>query len=517
MMGSMCHQYALFTADQSRRLDQLTGIDGFILMQQAGASVYQAIISRWPYLKKHGTLHILCGAGNNAGDGYVVASCALTAGVKVNVIAVKSPAELKGDAMLAWRDFQEKGGEATLWFPEILDVPGKFAESDVVVDALLGTGLRGPVSEIYHAVILGINALSLPVVSVDIPSGLYADTGAIAGVAIQAVLTVTLISWKQGLFTAEGQQFCGEYLLADLNTSEDVYKQVPAATYLLYDDFFSGYLRQRMANTNKGSFGSLLIIGGEEGMGGAVMMAAETALHSGVGRVTVLTRQSHCAAFLIRCPEVMVYACESTSIEKLLVNKTAVVVGPGLGTTCWGKEVLSALGHSNIPILFDADALNLIAQDFSVLSCSSRHIFTPHPGEASRLLGTSIKKVQENRFSSVRQLQKKLGGVVLLKGSGTLIAVDEVCFVCNKGNSAMAIAGCGDILSGFIGGLLAQGYNSQISALLGVWLHALAGDEAVINLLGKTGLRATELIPLIRNQLNRSIAGLSPKSERVLS
>lgn len=510
---------ALFTAEQSRRLDRLTGVDGFTLMKQAGKAVYQKIMTRWSHLITQNTLHIFCGAGNNAGDGYIIAICALKAGIKVNVVAVKPPEILTGDAALAWQAFTQQKGHVTAWSPTLLSDTVPLTEGDIVVDALLGTGLKGSVSDTYRAVIENINALPCPVVSVDIPSGLCADTGAVEGVAIQATMTVTLISRKQGLFTADGPQLCGECLFVDLNTLPSVYEQVEAFSYLLEGKRLSQNLRLRKDNTNKGSFGSLLLIGGEKGMGGAILMAAEAALASGVGRVTVLTRMQHITAFLTRCPEVMVYACESIETETLLHDKTVVVVGPGLGTGDWGRKVLTALKRTELPVLFDADALNLIAQNPGAIESSSQHVFTPHPGEAARLLKTTVGQVQRDRFSALIQLQKKLGGCVLLKGSGTLITVGKECLVCNKGNSGMAVAGCGDVLSGLIGGLLAQGYNPELSASLGVWLHALAGDEAMNNLPGKAGFRATELIPLIRNQINqRIIAGVKVKEiERISS
>jgi len=487
---------ALYSVNQSQCIDKMTGIEGFTLMQQAGKAVFDVMLKRWPLLLQGKTLHIFCGVGNNAGDGYIIASNAKDHGIHVKITTVKPPEMLSGDALLAWQQFEAKGGRVQQWKPDCC------IEGDIIVDALLGTGINGEVSDVYKDIIHLINHSEQPVVSVDIPSGLCGDTGVIRGAAIQADLTVTIITLKKGLYTADGPQQCGEHFFVDLNTKESVYEQVKTTTCLLQATTFTAKLQCRKNNTHKGSFGHVLIIGGDLGMGGAAIMAAEAALASGAGCVKVLTNRAHIPAFLSRCPEVMVHAYETTPIKNLLKGKTSIVVGPGLGQTDWGVSVLNTLRECELPILFDADALNLIAKDKSLLSFSSKNVFTPHPGEAARLLKIKTTYVQEDRFAAVKHLQHQLEGTVVLKGSGTLIFNGYTVSVCSKGNAAMAVAGCGDILSGLIGGLLAQGYNAEDAASLGVWLHASAGDEAVIDMKGQRGLRATELIPLIRAQLN---------------
>lgn len=493
---------ALYTARQSKNLDALTGIDGFTLMQNAGRVIYEKMVNHWTNLRSGGKLHIFCGAGNNAGDGYIIASCARADGMEVTVTAVKAPDALTGEASQAWHHFKAQGGVVSLW-SETTAATLNLKKPVVIVDALLGTGINGEVSAQYAAVIKKINHSECPVLSVDIPSGLCADTGTITSVAVQASLTVTVISLKRGLFTAEGPQQCGKLLFTDLSLPEKLYQKVPPSVQLIKQQLFFKWLKHRKKNSHKGSFGSLLLIGGEQGMGGAILMAAEAALACGVGRVTVLTRQIHIPAFISRCPEIMVYAYENTDVSQLIADNTAIAIGPGLGKTPMSRAIIKLLQQVNLPMLFDADALNILAENDASPTINDKCIFTPHPGEAARLLKSTTVDVQKDRFDAITRLQKKLTGCIVLKGSGSLIANDTTVMLCDKGNAGMAIPGSGDILSGIIGALLAQGYDTFQASCLGVWLHASAGDEAIKNLPGKIGLKATEIIPFVRDKLNR--------------
>ena len=333
---------------------------------------------------------------------------------------------------------------------------------------------------------------------------------------MQADATVTIISLKKGLFTADGLQACGQLYFADLDTPETVYKKIPHTTELLCRDTCFPLMKPRHKNSHKGDFGSLLLIGGDAGMGGALMMAGEAALCSGVGRVTAFTREANVSAFLARCPEIMVHASENSELDKLLMNKTAIVVGPGLGLTEWGKSILQTLKskcemlkNNKVPILFDADALNLMAgadiKDDCPLTTSPYNVFTPHPGEAARLLKTNTGNIQQDRFTALKKLQQRLNGCIVLKGAGSLISsLNSHTYVCKEGNPGMAIAGSGDILSGLIGGLLAQKqYDPVDAARIGVWIHASAGDRIVEQNQGQLGIRATDLISGICFFLNQ--------------
>ncbi len=497
---SKLNQSLLYTAKQSQFIDGLAGADSFLLMQQAGKAVFNRLISCWPHLKKKGVLYIFCGAGNNAGDGYVVANYAQKINIRLKVIAVKHPNELRGPARLAWKAFEENGGCLHFCNDEL---PDEDSQYNVIVDALLGTGLNGRISEAYERIVRWINVLGWPVMSVDIPSGLSADSGCVMGVAVHATHTVSIITLKRGLFTGDGKQLCGKVYYADLELPEDIYKKVDNEVRLINPSKDFGSLKPRHDNTNKGSYGNVLLIGGDTGMGGAIIMAAESALNSGAGKIKVLTKKENLLPLLARCPELMVYDHMLFEVKDLVEENTSIVVGPGLGNSTWGIKILKQLKKINASIVYDADALNLISKDASLVNREANNLFTPHPGEAARLLGVTTKQIQSDRFVVLKQLQHKLGGFVILKGSGSLISDGFQVKVCQYGNGCMAVAGVGDILSGFLGGLLAQGYNTFLSACLAVYLHAKSGDEIVKKLPGKVGLRATELIPLIRAELNQ--------------
>ncbi len=497
---------SLYTAEQVRELDRIAieafGIEGFELMNRAGKDAFNTLCSKWPQLLKGDkSLQIFCGAGNNGGDGYIVAGLAKQHGIPVSVCAIKPVNELKGDAKRAW-SFCHNLGVDVQPFDHSVKVFG-----DVIVDAMLGTGLKGDVRGDFRLAIEKINLSNKPVLAIDIPSGLCADSGSVLGAAINAVATVTFIGMKQGLLTAMGPLQAGELVFSGLDVPESVYKHQESQCQRISHSTVSGVIRKRPKHAHKGMYGSVLLVGGNYGMPGAVIMAAEAAMACGAGRVTVLTRSEYLSALAVRIPEVMATSVNSgDDFKQLVKNKDAIVIGPGLGQDRWALNLLQASLAAELPLLIDADALNLIADD-SQLLCNRKFpiILTPHPGEAARLLNTSASTIQDNRFDSVVTIQQRFGVTAVLKGAGTLIASEEGIRLCSSGNPGMAVAGMGDVLSGVIGALLGQGLSAHQAATLGVWLHSSAADDVVLEQ-GEVGMLATTLIPYIRNRLNHLIA-----------
>ncbi len=507
MGGSLPH--LLYTAEQTRQLDARAtssyGIPGIDLMRRAGQAAFGCVMKAWPDLLRGGSLQIFCGSGNNGGDGYIIAALARQRYIPVRVIHLSPPEKLQGDARSAWEWFRDLGGHSESW------ASATTISGDLIIDAMLGTGLNGPVRGGYQEAIIAINASGKPVLAVDIPSGLSANTGAELGVAIQAQRTATFIAVKRGLLSGAGPRCCGEVEFFDLGVPEELFQSEQASTCVLLRRELAGLVHPRPQDAHKGDYGHLLVVGGDHGMGGAVLMAAEAALSCGAGRVTLATRPEHVMAALVRKPELMGRRVDNADdLRPLLTDKTAVVIGPGLGCDDWGRELLSAVLESGLPVLMDADALNLLAVHPELLNLrnpasDAQCVITPHPGEAARLLGVSVPDIAADRFSVVEQLQALCGGTAVLKGAGSLVASHEGCtHLCQTGNPGMAVAGMGDVLSGIIGALLAQPGNVADASRLGVWLHGAAGDACAAEA-GETGISATDLIPAARRLLNQLV------------
>ncbi|MFJ2712746.1 NAD(P)H-hydrate dehydratase [Pseudomonas sp. NPDC087346] len=481
---------ALYCAAQVRALDArliAAGTPGFELMQLAAHATWRALVRQWPDAQE---LTVLAGHGNNAGDGYLVAAQAQRAGWAVQVLAVGEPQRLQGDAALAHAQALTEGVAIQSWSAQ-QELRG------IVLDALLGTGLSGDVREPYVGAINQLNASGLPVAAVDIPSGLCSDTGHVLGVAVRADLTVTFIGLKLGLFTGEAADRVGALVFNDLQASAEIYNDIPVSARRLTTANLPR-LAARAPTAHKGRFGHLLLIGGDHGFGGAILLSTESALRSGAGMVSLATRPEHVPAALARVPEVMVLGTSSANQLMGLLEKASVLVaGPGLGQASWGRALLSAAANAPLPQVWDADALNMLASGF--VSLPKDCVITPHPGEAARLLGISTAEVQADRPAAARALSKKYSAVVVLKGAGSLIAhPDGRLALCHQGHPAMATAGLGDVLAGLVGALLAQHMNGFDAACLAVWLHANAGAQQ-----GKfgRGLAASDLIPAIRQLL----------------
>lgn len=480
----------LHDAAGTRALDAAliaAGTPGFELMQRAAHAAWRALRRRWP---EAAALTVLAGRGNNAGDGYLVASLAQRAGWAVRVLAVGAPEALQGDAARAYEAARAAGVGVEPWHAGA-------SLDGVLVDALLGTGLSGEVREPYAGAIAAINRSGLPVLAVDIPSGVSADTGQVLGGAVRADLTVTFIAVKLGLLTGEAVDRVGELVFDDLQADPARFAAAAPCARRLAPGHLP-HLPARPRGAHKGAFGQVLVVGGDLGTGGAALLAAEAALRAGAGMVSLATRPQHLCASLARLPEVMCHGVESTyAMGALTARADVLVIGPGLGEAPWGSSLLSLAPGLDIPQVWDADALNLLAR--GVARPPARSVITPHPGEAARLLERSVAQIQADRPGAVRELSRRFGCVALLKGAGTLIAAPDGCLaLCDRGHPAMASAGLGDVLAGLIGALLAQGLPPFEAACLGAWLHAAAGERAGQ---GGRGLLASELIPLIRAQL----------------
>lgn len=483
----------LYTAAQVREIDRRAiaeqGIPGYTLMQRAAAAALAVLRNRWPEARH---IAVVCGPGNNGGDGYVLARLASEAGMETDVVEAADPARLSSDAARARADWMTAGGAPT--GTEVLP------QADMIVDALLGTGVDRPLTDDYAVLVDAINAAGRPVLSVDIPSGLDADSGEICGKAVRADVTVTFIALKRGLYTDAGPDCTGEVVFDDLGMPLEAYEDIPPTARRLDTAMLAEYLPRRPRTAHKGTHGHLLVVGGDLGMGGAARLAGEAALRIGAGLVTLATRPEHAAALTASRPELMCHGISNPrELGPLLRRANAIAVGPGLGRSAWGRALLAAVLDARCPLIVDADAVNLLADE-----PAHRHdwVLTPHPGEAARLLGEETREIQQDRFVAAAGVMASFGGTCVLKGAGTIVhgPCDGV-FVCTAGNPGMACGGMGDILTGVIAGLVAQGLSPEIAARAGVMLHAAAGDAAAAEG-GERGLIATDLFPHLRRLAN---------------
>lgn len=496
---------SLYRAEQVRALDRLAideqGIPGAVLMERAGLAVFQAYRQHWPHARR---IAVVCGVGNNGGDGYVVARRAAEAGHDVRVCQLGERSRLQGDALQTFQRMQQAGLQPIPFAADVL------SWADVVVDAVFGTGLDRQVTGLWAEALTAIGTAGAPVLAIDIPSGLHADTGSVLGAAVRAELSISFIGLKQGMFTNEGREYSGTIVFDDLAVPAEVYHRfAPAAQRISYSQLAT-LLAPRARSAHKGNFGHVLVIGGDYGYAGAARLAAEAAVRVGAGLVTLATRSSHAAPIIATRPELMCRSVDTPEqLLPLLDRATVLALGPGLGQSAWGESLLSTALAARQPLVVDADALNLMARAAPPrrgdAGASQRWVLTPHPGEAARLLGCSPREIQADRFAAVRELVERFGGVCVLKGSGTLVleAGGEVGVV-DGGNPGMAVGGMGDVLTGIIAGLAAQGLPLAEAARLGVCLHARAGDVAAAA--GERGLLASDLFKPLRTLVNPSLS-----------
>ncbi|MFO1436387.1 MAG: NAD(P)H-hydrate dehydratase [Gammaproteobacteria bacterium] len=458
-------------------------------MERAGGCVFEILRQRWP---RANAVTVVCGTGNNGGDGFVVARRAREAGLSVVTLLIGDRAQIAGDALHHLMLCEAAGVQ-----PAKFD--GQLPENaDLIVDALFGTGLTRAVEGAYAQAITTLNDSGRPIIAVDIPSGVNADTGARMGVAVRADATVTFIGMKQGLLTGDAPDFTGVIYFADLEVPAAVYAKVKPTAQRVDRQQLLGLLPRRARTGHKGHYGHVLVVGGESGYAGAVRMAGEAAMRVGAGLVSIATRAGHAATIASRCPVLMCHGvADADALAPLTALARVIAIGPGLGRSPWAQALLARVLECRQPLVVDADALNLLAEEPAK---QDEWILTPHPGEAARLLGSDVSTIQANRFAAARQIQQRYGGVCVLKGAGTIVAADDFTGVCSAGNPGMGSGGMGDILTGVIAGLLAQGMSLRDAAQLGVCLHAEAGDAAAAD--GERGLVATDLLPWLRRLAN---------------
>lgn len=503
----------LYSCAHVRAIDAaaiVAGTPGVVLMKRAARAAFELLLREWPSCSG---IVVLCGAGNNAGDGYVLAGLAAQECIPVTVWYVSSPEALQNDALKAYRFAVQEGVKCQPFDQREAQQADLYGVETVLVDALLGVGINKRVCGRYADAIHWINHRRLPVLALDVPSGLCANTGNVLGFSVNASVTITFIGVKKGLFTGQAANHVGLLRFSDLGVLPEslnihhVFKAEPSIQRLEFSEALS-VLPLRRGSEHKGNFGHLSLIGGDNGMGGAILMAAESSFSCGVGLVSIITHKQNVTAALIRLPEVMARGVsndmDKAVLEQVLGKATALVVGPGIGRRSWATLLVNASLKQTIPTVLDADGLNLLADGSTDVRCRENWVLTPHSGEAARLLKTDIATIEQDRFAAVIALQKEYGGVVVLKGAGTLVANDRGIFVCTYGNPSMATAGMGDVLSGIIGALLAQGLSCIDAACLGVCIHALAADEEVSHN-GQIGLRSTGLLPYIRYVLNTDL------------
>ncbi|MGH8027267.1 MAG: NAD(P)H-hydrate dehydratase [Pseudoxanthomonas sp.] len=483
----------LFDTRAARLLDArattLLGGDGYALMQRAGQAAWQHLLQHWPAAQR---ITVVCGPGNNGGDGYVLARLAHRSGRIVKVLHLAEHVPATELSQRACTDYVAVGGEIGI-FPEV--VP----QGDVVVDALFGIGLSRAPDAFATALIDAVNGQPAPVLALDVPSGLDADKGSVLGKAVTASRTLQFIARHAGLQTGEALEHTGELALEGLQVPAEVLSAVEPGALLLTREALSYWLLPRRRNTHKGESGRALCIGGDHGHGGALLLCAEAALRSGAGLLSVATREAHVPAMLARRPEAMARAVESGDELKPLFSRVdAIAIGPGLGQGDWGRAMLKLALAAGKPLVLDADALNLIATESYALGDA---ILTPHPGEAARLLGIDTVEVQHDRFAAAQAIAESYQAVVVLKGAGTIIAAPgQAPRVLDAGNPGMAVGGMGDVLTGVIVALRASGLSAFDAASAGALLHSLAGDAAAEE--GERGLLPSDLFPFLRRLAN---------------
>jgi len=482
--------------EADRRAMAQTGVDGGGLMERAGSEAFRLIRERYPRAHRW---RVVCGPGNNGGDGYVIARLARDAGLDAAVLLPAEPRTGSQDAQYARARWLKTGGSEQRLGSDAL------TDADVIIDALFGVGIERPLEGAWLDAVRWMNGSRRPVAAIDVPSGLHADCGRVQGEAVRAAATVTFIGLKAGLFTGEGREHAGEILFADLGASASVFHGLAPLARRLTETSLTGLLVPRPRHAHKGDAGRVLIIGGQPGMSGAIRLAGEGAYRAGAGLVTVATHPIHTGTLSGACAELITTGLNNPGeLEALMERASVIAVGPGLGTGAWALGLFELAVRSAQPLVIDADALNLLAQHPQT---RPDWILTPHPGEAARLLNCSITDVQADRFTATREIVARYGGVCVLKGSGTLVAdaSGDSPWLCDRGNPGMASGGTGDVLTGMIAALRAQGLSAIESTRLAVWAHATAGDRA--GKAGERGLMAHDLLPVLRTILNEAAIG----------
>ena len=469
------------------------GLDEDDLMARAGLAAWRLLLERWPEAQRIG---VACGPGNNGGDGYVLAGLARASGRHVFVVRLDDTVR-PGAARRAAEAYAQAGGEVSTYRPD-----GALPSADVWVDALFGIGLHRALDGAAADFVAALNH-GAPILALDVPSGVDADTGDDHGLSVRATVTQTFIAGKPGLFTGRGRVAAGEVVIDPLGLAEHVFDDLEPAALLARPPALAHAFAPRERDAHKGRFGTVLCIGGDHGYGGAIALCAEAAHRVGAGLVSAATRAEHVPVLLARRPETMARAVETTdALWPLLDRCTVIALGPGLGHEAWGRMLLDAALGAGRPTVVDADALNLLAAAPERMTGHPLAVFTPHPGEAARLLDCTVAELERDRIGAAHTLAARTGGAVVCKGAGTVVAAAGMLpVVIDAGNPGMAAGGMGDVLTGTIAGLLAQGMAPFEAAACGALLHAAAGDAAACDG-GERGLLPSDLFPHLRRLAN---------------
>lgn len=482
--------YSVTTIRQiEKRAKNEFGLSSHELMGRAAKAAWQVLQTRFDASK----LVFFCGSGNNGGDGYVLAQIAKQHGLNVSIIHVGDVTKFSELTAIAYQKCLNLNIPCKAFSPDL------YLDADLIIDALLGIGLAHSLSEPMKQAITMINQAELPVLSLDVPSGVQADTGFVEDVAVHAWVTISFIAHKKGLLTANAVDYCGEIVVDDLSLPSNLFSSTAADARKISLTQQQLLLPPRARSTHKKQCGHVFIIGGYRGMAGAARMAAEACMRVGAGLVTVFTLPDHVSIISSDRPEIM---CRSTrELSDYLDQADVLVLGPGLGQSSWSEKVFKKALKAKCPMVIDADGLNLLARFFPEYSLSKHTVLTPHPAEAGRLLKSTTNAVQHDRFGCAQALQMKYQSTIVLKGAGTIVQAPNLLpMICTLGNPGMATAGMGDVLSGVIAGLMAQGLSSSDAATFGVVLHAASADAAKEK--GERGMMALDLMRHLRRLVN---------------
>lgn len=510
------------TREIVREIDRLTiskyGVPGLILMENAGRATADVILDNFSYA---GRVSIFAGSGNNGGDGFVIARHLISEGLDVDTYILSDPKKLGGDALTNFKALKDIGGKII----ELKSNLRKYKQADVIVDAIFGTGLDREVTGFYKKVIDFINSQGVPTVSVDLPSGLDANTGQPLGSAVLADITVTYALPKLGISIYPGVEYAGEIYVADITTPKFLEDDIPYE--LLLSESVDYILPPRYEDTHKGTYGHLFIIAGSPGKSGAAALSALGAQRTGTGLVTVgvpkslnpIMEQKTTEAMTEPLPETALETLGKDSVERVLEiikeRKTAVAIGPGISTTNETREFLyEIIRNCEVPMLIDADGLTLVSDNPQILKqANAPVILTPHPGEMSRLAQISTEKVQADRIGVSLEFSSKYNAYLVLKGARSIISTPSgEVFINTTGNAGMASGGMGDVLTGIIGGLLAQGLDPADACKLGVFVHGLSGD-IIAEEIGEVGMIASD----IANTLPRAFSKLTTMDDHIIT
>jgi NAD(P)H-hydrate epimerase len=499
------------TAEEMREMDRLTiqeyGVPSLTLMERAGDAVSAAITEKFAAPAKKGVL-IVAGKGNNGGDGFVVARLLKKRRVRCEVALLARHAELSPDAAHNCRAFEKIGGKVTEVAADQLGILARsVGGKGLLVDAILGTGIKSEVRGLYAEAITLMNASGLPIVAVDIPSGLDTDRGLPLGAAIQAELTVAFGYAKLGEVIYPGVDFTGDLAIADIGIDPRAERTVQPATELLVAEDMRWLVPRRASDTHKGTYGHVLVVAGGRGKTGAAILACRAAMRAGAGLVTLVAPRSLNDVFASSLVEVMtepspesdagdLAELSSEQWLRLLERKSALVFGPGLGVGDAARNNLRwLLRNLEIPWVIDADGLNNLAFDLDRLKrARTPPVLTPHPGEMSRLIGESTAAIAQDRVGIAREFAIEHHCYLVLKGARSVVATPQgKAYINSTGNPGMASGGMGDVLAGMLGALAGQGFDLEDAVKLGVFLHGFVGDRAAMDK-GEIGLIASDII-----------------------